>query len=35
MADLLCRELEKLGSPYSDLLTGRIEIEENKGLDVS
>ncbi len=35
MADLLCGELEKLGEPYSGLLTSRIPREENRGLDVS
>lgn len=35
MAGFLCRELEKLGSPYSDLLESRKEQTENKGLDVS
>ncbi|HIQ73975.1 MAG TPA: rhamnogalacturonan acetylesterase [Candidatus Cottocaccamicrobium excrementipullorum] len=35
MADFLCRELEKLGSPYSDILVSRQGLEENKGLDVS
>ena len=35
MADFLCRELEKLGEPYSGLLASRAFQEENKGLDVS
>lgn len=35
MAGFLCRELEKLGSPYRDLLEGRKEQPENIGLDVS
>lgn len=35
MAGFLCRELEKLGTPYADLFVSRIQSEENKGLDVS
>lgn len=35
MAGFLCEELEKLGSPYRDLLESRKEQTENKGLDVS
>lgn len=35
VAGFLCRELEKLGSPYADLFVSREVVEENKGLDVS
>ncbi len=35
MAGFLCDELEKLGSPYRDLLEKRAEQRENAGLDVS
>ena len=35
MADFICRELGKLGEPYSGLLVSRAFQEENKGLDVS
>lgn len=35
LAGFLSRELEKLGSPYADILTARQTEEENKGLDVS
>ena len=35
LAGFLCRELEKLGSPYADILTAGKTEEENKGLDVS
>lgn len=35
LAGFLCRELEKLGLPYADVLVTREVVEENKGLDVS
>ncbi|MFT4107264.1 MAG: rhamnogalacturonan acetylesterase [Lacrimispora sp.] len=35
MAGFLCRELEKLGSPYRELLEVRAEQTEYAGLDVS
>lgn len=35
MAGFLCDELQKLGSPYGDILENREEHPENTGLDVS